>query len=93
MPIYEYQCRKCLKAFEVVQKVSDPELKSCKFCKGPVKRMMSVTTLHLKGSGWYVTDYGGKKAPPAVEKEKSESPAETAASSEPATGAESKKTD
>ncbi|HRT60783.1 MAG TPA: zinc ribbon domain-containing protein [Syntrophales bacterium] len=93
MPIYEYQCRKCLKAFEVVQKVSDPELKSCKFCKGPVKRMMSVTTFHLKGSGWYVTDYGGKKAPPAVEKEKSESPAETAASSEPATGAESKKTD
>jgi predicted nucleic acid-binding Zn ribbon protein len=55
--------------------------------------MMSVTTFHLKGSGWYVTDYGGKKAPPAVEKEKSESPAETAASSEPATGAESKKTD
>lgn len=93
MPIYEYQCRKCLKAFEVVQKVSDPELKSCKFCKGPVKRMMSVTTFHLKGSGWYVTDYGGKKAPPAVEKEKSESPAETAASSEPATGAENKKTD
>ncbi|HPC74498.1 MAG TPA: zinc ribbon domain-containing protein [Syntrophales bacterium] len=93
MPIYEYQCRKCLKAFEVVQKVSDPELKSCKFCKDPVKRMMSVTTFHLKGSGWYVTDYGGKKAPPAVEKEKSESPAETAASSEPATGAESKKTD
>ena len=93
MPIDEYQCRKCLKAFEVVQKVSDPELKSCKFCKGPVKRMMSVTTFHLKGSGWYVTDYGGKKAPPAVEKEKSESPAETAASSEPATGAESKKTD
>ena len=93
MPIDEYQCRKCLKAFEVVQKVSDPELKSCKVCKGPVKRMMSVTTFHLKGSGWYVTDYGGKKAPPAVEKEKSESPAETAASSEPATGAESKKTD
>jgi putative FmdB family regulatory protein len=86
MPIYEYQCRKCLKAFEAVQKVSDPELKSCKFCKGPVKRMMSVTTFHLKGSGWYVTDYGGKKAP-AAEKEKSES---TAAESKPA---ETSKTD
>ena len=79
MPIYEYQCRKCLKAFEVVQKVSDPELKSCKFCKGPVKRMMSVTTFHLKGSGWYVTDYGGKKVPHTEKKEASESaaPAET----------------
>ncbi|HOD35498.1 MAG TPA: zinc ribbon domain-containing protein [Syntrophales bacterium] len=74
MPIYEYQCRKCLKAFEVVQKVSDPELTSCKFCKGAVKRMMSVTSFHLKGSGWYVTDYGGRKAPVA-EKEKGEPPA------------------
>ncbi len=76
MPIYEYQCRKCGKAFEVVQRISEPEVKSCQFCKGPVKRLMSVTTFHLKGSGWYVTDYGGKKAPP-VEKEKGESSKET----------------
>lgn len=72
MPIYEYQCRKCGRSFEIVQRISDPDLKSCKFCKGPVKRLMSVTSFHLKGSGWYVTDYGGKKPP--VEKEKSESP-------------------
>ncbi len=63
MPIYEYRCRKCNKEFEVVQSISDPELKSCKFCKGPVTKLMSVSSFHLKGSGWYVTDYGGRKAP------------------------------
>jgi putative FmdB family regulatory protein len=90
MPIYEYQCRKCGKSFEIVQRVSEPDLKSCKFCKGPVKRLMSVTSFHLKGSGWYVTDYGGKK-PPVAEKEKSESPAEKAPSPTPAVETESKK--
>jgi len=90
MPIYEYQCRKCGKSFEVVQRISAPDLKSCKFCKGPVKRLMSMTTFHLKGPGWYVTDYGGKKAP-AVEKEKSESPKETAPSPTPAGETDSKK--
>jgi hypothetical protein len=24
---------------------------------------MSLSTFHLKGNGWYATDYGGKKAP------------------------------
>ena len=31
MPIYEYRCRKCNKEFEVVQSITAPELKSCKF--------------------------------------------------------------
>lgn len=65
MPIYEYRCRKCNKEFEVVQSITAPELKSCKFCKGPVTKLMSVSSFHLKGSGWYVTDYGGRKAPPS----------------------------
>ncbi|MCX5833306.1 MAG: zinc ribbon domain-containing protein [Deltaproteobacteria bacterium] len=90
MPIYEYQCRKCGKSFEIVQRISEPDRKSCKFCKGPVKRLMSMTTFHLKGSGWYVTDYGGKK-PPAVEKEKSEAPKETSPSPTPAAETDSKK--
>lgn len=97
MPIYEYQCRKCLKAFEVVQKVSDPELKSCKFCKGPVKRMMSVTTFHLKGSGWYVTDYGGKKAPATEtakeEKSAASPPVDAAAGASDTSGTSSESND
>jgi len=81
MPIYEYRCRKCNKEFEVVQSITAPELKSCKFCKGPVTKLMSVSSFHLKGSGWYVTDYGGRTAPVSETTKASE----TTAKSEPAT--------
>lgn len=61
MPIYEYKCRKCGKQFEAFQGIMDPELKSCKFCKGRVDKLVSMTSFSLKGSGWYATDYKGKK--------------------------------
>jgi putative FmdB family regulatory protein len=63
MPIYEYKCKKCGKEYEVFQRMSEPSLTSCNFCKGSVKKLMSRSSFHLKGSGWYVTDYGGKKPP------------------------------
>ncbi len=61
MPIYEYKCEKCNKKFEVFQGVADGDVKTCKFCGGPVNKLISLSSFHLKGSGWYVTDYGGKK--------------------------------
>jgi len=74
MPIYEYKCQKCGKQFDVLQSISDPELKSCKFCKGKVQKLVSLSSFSLKGSGWYATDYGGKKAPSTkVEKKESSS--------------------
>ncbi len=91
MPIYEYKCRKCGEEFEVFQGVTDPPVKCCKICKGSVQKLMSLSSFHLKGSGWYATDYGGRKAPaaekPAAEKkesktsdtEKSPSPSKSAA--------------
>ena len=63
MPIYEYKCKKCGKEYEIFQGITDSNLTSCKFCKGPTQKLISRTTFHLKGSGWYATDYGGKKAP------------------------------
>ena len=63
MPIYEYRCKKCGKEFELFQKISDPAVNTCKFCKGSAHKLISLSSFHLKGSGWYVTDYGGKKAP------------------------------
>jgi putative FmdB family regulatory protein len=69
MPIYEYQCKKCGKAFEVFQGITDPAVNSFKFCRGSVRKLMSLSSFHLKGGGWYATDYGGKKAP-AGEKKK-----------------------
>jgi predicted nucleic acid-binding Zn ribbon protein len=33
---------------------------------------MSLNSFHLKGSGWYVTDYAGKKAGSQTDKSKAE---------------------
>jgi len=71
MPIFEYTCENCGKEFELIVLASDNEIKTCKFCQGSIRKKMSLTTFHLKGTGWYVTDYGGKKAPPC-ESEKTE---------------------
>ena len=65
MPIYEYQCKKCGKQFEVFQGITEPDVKTCKFCKGKVHKMMSLSSFSLKGSGWYATDYAGKKPQPS----------------------------
>jgi putative FmdB family regulatory protein len=67
MPIYEYKCRKCGKQFEAFQGITEPELKSCKYCKGKVHKLVSLSSFSLKGSGWYVTDYAGKKPPANTE--------------------------
>ena len=61
MPIYEYQCKKCGRQFEAFQGISEPDLKTCKFCRGKVHKMVSLSSFSLKGSGWYATDYAGKK--------------------------------
>ena len=61
MPIYEYECQQCGKVFETIQKFSDPRLTEC-VCeeKAPVTKLISAAAFHLKGSGWYVTDFRDK---------------------------------
>src|SRR5947209_14141491 len=61
MPLYEYECKKCGHRFERIQKFSDPMVKKCPECGGPVEQMISAPAVQFKGSGWYVTDYAGKK--------------------------------
>jgi putative FmdB family regulatory protein len=60
MPFYEYECTKCHFHTEVLQKISDPPVTKCEKCKGKMKKLISQSTFHLKGSGWYVTDYASK---------------------------------
>ena len=62
MPVYEYECHKCHKVSEALQKISDPPLKKCPLCGGKVEKIMSLGAFHLKGQGWYVTDYKGKNS-------------------------------
>jgi putative FmdB family regulatory protein len=76
MPIYEYKCKKCGSEFEVFKKITDPDEKNCKFCNGPVNKLISLSSFQLQGSGWYVTDYAGKK-PKAEESKKEDAPSET----------------
>jgi putative FmdB family regulatory protein len=57
MPLYEYQCSKCNKIFEVRQKFSDPPVTVHEGCGGTVERLLSAPAFQLKGSGWYATDY------------------------------------
>ncbi|HPR50287.1 MAG TPA: zinc ribbon domain-containing protein [Deltaproteobacteria bacterium] len=63
MPIYEYKCLKCNNEFEAMQKFSDSALSQCPNCGGPVKKLISRSSFHLKGSGWYLTDYAQKNSP------------------------------
>ncbi len=61
MPIYEYECTQCGDQTEVLQRFSDKPLTKCKNCGGKLHKLISHSSFHLKGSGWYVTDYAGKK--------------------------------
>jgi putative FmdB family regulatory protein len=62
MPIYEYQCAACGQVVERWQKISDSPLADCPGCGGSLHKIISSCAFHLKGSGWYVTDYAGKNA-------------------------------
>lgn len=57
MPIYEYACHGCGRITEELQRMSDPPLEKCPQCGGRMEKIMSMNSFHLKGSGWYVTDY------------------------------------
>lgn len=61
MPIYEYQCAACGRITEKVQKFSEEPLTTCPQCGGSLSKLISTCSFHLKGSGWYVTDYSGKQ--------------------------------
>ena len=60
MPIYEYGCTKCGEIEEALQRFSDKPLTKCKHCSGRLHKLISQSTFHLKGTGWYVTDYADK---------------------------------
>ncbi len=62
MPIYEYECAKCGRTIEVIQKMSDKPLKKHAACGGTLTKLISASGFQFKGGGWYVTDYAGKKA-------------------------------
>ena len=68
MPIYEYRCSSCGFERDALQKMADPPLVDCPQCGKPaLVKLVSAAGFHLKGSGWYATDFknSGKSKPAA----------------------------
>jgi putative FmdB family regulatory protein len=62
VPIYEYICESCGAELEKLQKFSDPVLLTCPECgKDSLKKKISAASFHLKGTGWYETDFKNAK--------------------------------
>jgi putative FmdB family regulatory protein len=62
LPLYEYKCVKCGHRFERIESVGASETKKCPECGGKAERQLAAPAIQFKGSGWYVTDYGGKNS-------------------------------
>jgi putative FmdB family regulatory protein len=69
--LYEYECDACCKRFERIQKFSDPPVETCPHCGGAVHKLLSSPAIQFKGTGWYITDYAGKKPADGSKGEKS----------------------
>ena len=92
MPIYEYRCSDCGHEFEVTQKITADPLTECIACGGKVKKLISSSSFHLKGTGWYVTDYAnksGNNGSKGPSEEKKEAASSTKSSSEKTTDSSS----
>lgn len=77
MPMYEYECLSCGKRTELLQRFDDAPLSTCPACGGEVKKLISAPAVQFKGSGWYVTDYAGKKGAASSKSESSSSSKES----------------
>ena len=61
MSYYEYECP-VHGVFEVQQKMTEPPLTICPQCQAdgtetPVKKLISLSSFHLAGSGWAKDNY------------------------------------
>jgi len=95
MPIYGYRCTQCGHELEILQSMTDPPLRTCPECMGPLQKQLYPVGVHFKGSGFYTTDYknGDRRAQeksPEKSQEKSQDQPEQTKKAQPAAG-ESKK--
>lgn len=56
MPLYDYQCQKCVHTVEVMHGVNGPGPDHCERCGGPVRKLLSAPAIVFKGSGWAKND-------------------------------------
>ena len=75
MPIYEYECHACGEEHEILQKITAGVLRKCPSCgELKLRRKVSLSAFHLKGEGWYVTDYASNGKKKEAEKKEDSAP-------------------
>lgn len=63
MPFYRYECTECGEEFKVLRRNGDREPAVCPACRSKrTERLLPRIGVVYKGSGYYSTDYRGKKA-------------------------------
>ncbi len=64
MPIYEYFCTGCGHEFEILQGIKESVLTNCPGCsQSTLQKKISAAAFHLKGTGWYETDFKNSGKP------------------------------
>ena len=62
MPLYEYRCERCSNEFEVLVRRSDTAI-CCPSCgSNEASKKVSRSSFHLKGTGWYASEYASASA-------------------------------
>ena len=94
MPTYDYKCFDCEHEFSTQQKMSEDPIKVCPECGAEsVKRLISATAFHLKGSGWYKTDYGSNGSAGTSDKKSEDKASSCGEKANPCDNCPSKKSD
>lgn len=75
MPIYEYECIRCVSRFELKQSFDDNTPVCCPQCGDKAERIFSPVPIIFKGSGFYSTDSRGNHGHSSYEGNKDETKA------------------
>ena len=61
MPIYAYECGACGATHDILQKMGEERKRKCPSCgELRLRKLVTAAAFHLKGTGWYVTDFRDK---------------------------------
>jgi putative FmdB family regulatory protein len=64
MPIYLYACQFCHQELEALQKISDDLLTKCPSCgEEKLVKMLTSSSFHLSGGGWFRDEKTTPKKP------------------------------
>lgn len=63
MPLFDYKCTNCGETLELLQKFNEATPGECPHCKAQntLERLVSKSSFHLKGDGWYKDLYSSSK--------------------------------